>query len=224
MVGFPRNFRYLLCAVSAKLTAMTRRVNAPSCDAVRNGGRRLNNWCEASECDHFVQFYRTEDYLIECLAGFLADGMRTGANLLVIATPEHRAALDTRLREKGLIHGPFSTAEHYVALDARETLNRFMKEGRPDRALFMASVGQLVRDTLSLGRPVRAFGEMVAILWSEGARDAAIELEQLWNELGREQRFTLFCAYPASSSDKAADRPGLEDICASHSAVISLTA
>jgi hypothetical protein len=42
---------------------------------------------------------------------------------------------------------------------------------------------------------VRAYGEMVDILWQAGNRDAAIRLEEYWNELAKLQTFSLFCAY-----------------------------
>ena len=37
---------------------------------------------------------------------------------------------------------------------------------------------------------------MVAVLWKEGNFVAALQLEELWNELQRRTPFSLFCAYP----------------------------
>src|ERR1043166_5358939 len=41
-----------------------------------------------------------------------------------------------------------------------------------------------------------AFGEMVALLWAEGKRDATIRLEEFWNELAEKYTFDLLCGYP----------------------------
>jgi CheY-like chemotaxis protein len=66
----------------------------------------------------------------------------------------------------------------------------------------------------------RAFGEMVALLWAEGNRDAAIRLEELWNELAHEHTFALFCAYPLK--EFAADPSGepFGQVCTCHSRVL----
>jgi hypothetical protein len=196
----------------------------PTCTSVPKVVNRVRDWGEVAAHEHFVQFYRTDDYLIECLAGFIADGMRKGESGIVIATPEHRHALECRLKEKGLIHEAWSPTEHYIVCDAGEMLSRFMRDGRPDRELFFATVGRLVQDMNLHGRPVRAFGEMVAMLWIEGNKAAAIEVEQLWNELGETEAFTLFCAYPVSCTKKNGDELDLEHICRAHSSVVSIAA
>jgi hypothetical protein len=60
---------------------------------------------------------------------------------------------------------------------------------------------------------------MVALLWATGNREAALKLEELWNDSRQMQGFTLLGAYPmAVVVDGAADL--LEQICGVHSAVI----
>ncbi|SRR5258708_3275274 len=89
---------------------------------------------------------------------------------------------------------------------------------------FELVVGGLVQQMAKGGRRVRAFGEMVALSWMDGSRPAAIELEQLWNDLSLKHAFTLFCAYPLANICPKDDGPSLRHICAMHSGVISLTA
>src|SRR5260370_7679084 len=67
---------------------------------------------------------------------------------------------------------------------------------------------------------VAAFGEMVSLLWAEGKPDAAIRLEQLWNELGRTHSFHLHCAYPLDFFPQEPDRQAVRQICAEHSQVM----
>ena len=65
------------------------------------------------------------------------------------------------------------------------------------------------------------FGEMVALLCAEGRMKAAIELEQLWNELIQTHSFHLRCAYPMTEELKG----GLyAAICEEHSAVLAAEA
>lgn len=186
-------------------------------------GRTIKNWQSAGTNDHFVQFYRTDDYLIECLSAYVAQGIWAREKTLIIATPAHRDALEARLRGKNVDVAGNAASGHYVVLDAREVLAKFMRRGRPDRAAFREVVGQLVRTAVADGSSVRAFGEMVALLWAEDNREAAIELEHLWNALAREYSFALFCAYPADCAAPKEGRPGLEHICQSHTCVIPFT-
>lgn len=70
------------------------------------------------------------------------------------------------------------------------------------------------------GNPnLRIYGEMVALLWDEGRRDAALELENLWNHLASRHRFTLLCAYPLASIQWGPDTAPFRGICSSHSSV-----
>jgi hypothetical protein len=201
----------------------------PSCSPFPNAQKTkstktIRDWRGATASDHFVQFYRTDDYLIECLAGYVAEGIWNRDIAFVIATPEHRIALEERLRVKSVDVLSTTVERQYFALDARELLSKFMVRGRPDRRAFMQVMGGLIRKATTGERRVRAFGEMVALLWMDGNRTAAIELEQLWNNLGRQHAFALFCAYPAACFDSRGDGPSLEHVCEHHSCVISLTA
>jgi two-component system CheB/CheR fusion protein len=58
---------------------------------------------------------------------------------------------------------------------------------------------------------------MVALLWAEGNRDAAIRLEELWNDLARTETFALLCAYPISHFDDAGYAKPFAEINAAHS-------
>ena len=61
---------------------------------------------------------------------------------------------------------------------------------------------------------------MVAILWDEGNRNGAIELEGLWNDLAKEHDFTLFCAYRQNQFATAEDRAAFSSVCHTHFSVI----
>jgi hypothetical protein len=195
----------------------------PECQSAPPSARNVKGWEATGARDHFVQFYRTDDYLIECLAGYVAKAMWAGERALVIATPEHRVALEARLRVKNVDVASNTVSGKFVALDAQEMLSRFIVGGKPDPEAFRKVVGEAVRLLTEDGTQLRAFGEMVAILWAADNREGAIELEKLWNELARDYAFTLFCAYPADCVSSKDGRPGMEHICSSHSCVIPFT-
>ena len=74
-----------------------------------------------------------------------------------------------------------------------------------------------MRRAAATGRPVRAYGEMVALLWEHGDVLAAIELEELWNDLGRELDFSLLCAYRSASVQGDEHAQALEQVRLLHS-------
>jgi len=171
---------------------------------------------------HFVQFYTDDAALLDEVADYMDGALRRGDAAVVIATREHLAEIDRRLH--GARHAvgaeQWFTGE-YIALDAGETLARFMREEWPDDALFDEVVGGVIRAARQGGaRSVRAFGEMVAILCQRGNHAAAIRLEELWNELSGRQDFSLYCAYPLALFTKPEDSLAFQHVCARHSHVL----
>jgi hypothetical protein len=186
--------------------------------------RTVKDWQATQSRDHFVQFYRTDDYLIECVAAYVARGIWTGESALVVATASHRVALEERLRIKNVDVASNVVSGHFLALDAQEMLSKFMIGGRPNPVAFRAAVGDVLDQLAKTERPLRAFGEMVALLWTDDNREGAIALEQLWNDLARDYAFSLFCAYPSECMGAKEGRPTMEHVCHTHSCVIPFTA
>ena len=165
---------------------------------------------------HVVQFYESDADLISRAGVYLSDAARTGAIAIVIATRQHREAFEAHLRDAGV-----DVAEGtLVLLDAAATLDRFMRDGGVDRDEFFDVVGGVVHAAAATGRPVRAYGEMVALLWDAGDVMAAIELETFWNELATEVDFSLYCAYRSESVSGHEHAAALEQVCCLHSEVV----
>ena len=177
-------------------------------------------WDAMGESDHFVQFYETDEFILDSLGGFVGAGLGAGDACLVVATEAHRGGLDERLRARGLDVDHARARGQYVALDAAETLSRFMAGGSPDPDRFVETVGGIVARAAEGGRRVRIYGEMVALLWAEGNRDGALRLEELWNRLQQARPFTLFCAYPMDGFGGDALAEPMRGVCAGHSRVI----
>jgi PAS domain S-box-containing protein len=173
---------------------------------------------------HDVQFYEEDDALIDRLSEFVGSALGGGHPCLVVLTPSHRRALSRALTQRGMDAERMVDEGRFILLDAADTLKLFMVDGQPDRELFSAVIGGLVSQAVSAivssrGR-LAVFGEMVALLCADGKVDAAIRLEEMWNELGRKYTFSLLCAYPMRGFSRPEDEAAFRHICAEHSHVI----
>jgi hypothetical protein len=168
---------------------------------------------------HGVKFYGTDDSLFTTVAGFLAEGLIARQPAIIIATTAHREAIVEHLCGRLIDCAAAVRRGDLLMLDADDTLGLFMVNGMPDRELFEQSVGAIVQQTLT-GRPgiMRAYGEMVDVLWKQGQSDAAIALEMLWNSLAHKHKFALLCGYAMGSFYKQSKQ--FEAVCTQHSHVI----
>lgn len=176
--------------------------------------RTATSLTELYEREHFVQYYDGEGSLIDSLTSFIGAGLGNDDACIVIATPEHRNELDDELDARGI------DASRMISLDAAEVLDKFMVKRLPSRELFRKTIGSVL-DKCQNERPIRAFGEMVALLWAQDNEAGAVLLEQLWNELGRDYAFTLFCAYPMSQLSKRGHQEAISRINRLHSCSIT---
>jgi hypothetical protein len=176
----------------------------------------------ATESGHFhaVKFYENRESLCRIVAEFLGEGLITQQPALIIATPEHRAAILAELRARHFDVDAMQAAGDLLLMDAAETLATFMVDGMPDADLFFASTtGSIER--VRRGRDsciTRAYGEMVDVLWKAGHDVAAIRLEMLWNKLAMSHDFALLCGYAMGNFYKDAS---LAEIHHHHSHVVT---
>jgi PAS domain S-box-containing protein len=190
-----------------------------------NGGMAPGAYLEKVQAHaHGVQFYGDDAYLLDGLTRFIGGALGAGDSSIIIATKAHRDGLAKRLVACGIDTAVATRQGRFVALDAAETLAKFMVDGWPDSERFHQVVGSIVAQCQLSGRTnqskLAAFGEMVALLWAEGKPEAAIRLEQLWNELARVHSFHLHCAYPISYFHDERHAELIEKVCAEHSHVI----
>lgn len=171
--------------------------------------------------EHVVQFYDCESELAQAVGAYLAQAVWAGDVSIVIATPDHRSAFEGQLAAAGVRLDRVARDETILWLDAAETLAHLrVEEGGIDPEAFRSVVGEIVRGACQRGREVRAYGEMVALLWDAGDVLGAIELEKLWNELARELQFSLWCAYHGHSLAVHEHADELHEVCHLHTSVI----
>ena len=173
---------------------------------------------------HTVQFYGDETELFKTIGLFLSEGLVAGLPAIVIATPDHNVAIQDALSAHLIDVARARHLGDLVILDAEDTLGTFMHNGIPDTILFQRHVGALMEQTVR-GRgqtPLRAYGEMVDVLWKEGKSHAAIRLEMLWNRLAQRHGFALLCGYSMGNFYK--ETKGFEDICREHTHIVAARA
>ena len=176
-------------------------------------------WGEIAPCEHLAQFYEHEDVLLNTLAGFVGGGLKHGEGVIVLATEEHLKALDQRLQATGVNLEQAKSQDQYITLPAENALAKFIVNQWPDDQLFFDFVAELVARAQNGGRRVRAFGELVALLWARGHVAATVRLEFLWHQLCHQKSFSLFCAYPKAGFTKDPLK-SLDVIRATHSRII----
>lgn len=177
-------------------------------------------WGEIAPCEHVVQIYENDEGFLDLLSGFVSGGVNAGECAVVIATAGHLAALNERLTALGHPVSDLISKTQYIPLDAEETLSKFMVNDWPDENLFNQVINEVIRRAKGNNRKVRAFGEMVAILWAKGHIGATVRLEHLWNRFCENEAFCLFCAYPRSGFTQDASESVMH-ICSAHTKMIT---
>ena len=170
---------------------------------------------------HAVHVYEDVAELAGPVAAYLAAGFERGQPAVVVVTPAHWDVFADALAQLGWEPADVERRGLLALTDAEETLAAFMDNDGPSASRFEHVVGGLI-DRVSArhpGRLVRAFGEMVDVLCRRGRADAAITLEDLWNDLARARSFSLLCGYRLDLFDHRAQVATLPAICRVHSHV-----
>jgi hypothetical protein len=174
------------------------------------------------ERDHTVQLYSDLGFLTNAVGYYAGSGLTRGDAVIFVATPEHRQAFSQRLTANGFDVERLQARGQLTILDAADTLSGFMVNGMPDAKRFIPLVGGVIEAARAGGRypKVRAYGEMVNLLWQKGELPAALRLEELWNELATTHAFSLHCAYAMDTFDREMHCEALHGVHHAHSHLI----
>ena len=98
-----------------------------------------------------------------------------------------------------------------------------MVNDMPDRGWFLKVVDDSIvaarKGAIGEHSRVAACGECAPILWAQGKADAAIRLEELWNEIAMTYNVDILCGYPLEGLRHEEDSYTFRRICEEHSAV-----
>ena len=179
---------------------------------------------EVGRC-HEAQFYSDEPSFLDGFTRFISAALKVGNAAVFVGTTSHRHILYEKLHTESADIRAAIRVGKYVALDAREVLSNFMVNDMPEPNRFSKLANDLIvrASTWKNGEHLRVAicGECPSILWAEGKADAAIRLEELWNEIASTYDIDILCGYSMESLRYDEDSYTFRRLCEEHSAVHS---
>jgi DNA-binding NarL/FixJ family response regulator len=177
---------------------------------------------------HEVLFYSDDTVLLDRVAHFIAAGLMASSAAVVLATSSHQASLLQKLKARGVDTDGALRQGTYISLDSADVLSKIMVNDLPDPARFFGVLGGFIEagaKAAKSGKPGQsrlvAFGEAVNLLLAQGKPDAAIRLEQIWNDACTTFGLDILCGYDTGNFRGDEDEHVFHNICAEHSAVYS---
>jgi anti-sigma regulatory factor (Ser/Thr protein kinase) len=168
---------------------------------------------------HDVRFYERDSEIVDAVEQHALECLRNDIPVLVVATPEHRAALEADLTAEGVDLPEAQKRGRYLAVDAADVLLGLMVGNHLDPDLFDVRIGALLDSVHRRESQTWVYGEMVALLCADGNIAGAMEVEAMWNDLAATRNFSLLCGYPTSMLDSAALEQ-VAGVCESHTHVV----
>ena len=172
---------------------------------------------------HEAGFYADESSLMDDYARFVESALDSGSGLVMVFTRSRRDRLHQRLHSSGIDLDRTIAEGRSLWTDVPAALSSFMVDGRIDEARFWKAASSLIMQAASgstLHQPrVSACGECAHTLLQDGLADAAIQLEQLWDQVARTFNVDIFCPYSCHGLRCDDESTVFRDLRAAHSAV-----
>jgi DNA-binding NarL/FixJ family response regulator len=176
--------------------------------------------------NHEAEFYSDDAAFVVGFTRFIEAALDAGNVVIAVVTESHRTSLLQKLHEHGVDIVAAVEQGRYVSLDVADALSTFMVNDLLDPARFLKVAGDLMAAALKASkgdRPrVALCGECAPVLWRQGKTDAAMELEDLCDEIARTCDADVFCGYVLNTFQHEQESQIYKRICAKHSAVSSL--
>jgi len=166
---------------------------------------------------HEVEFYSDDEAFVVGFTDFIEAALEAGNAVIVVLTQSHWKSLLQRLQAHGVDIAAAIEQGRCLFLDVADTLSTFMVNDLPDTVRFSRVVGDLIaaaaRSTAGEQSRVTICGECASILWTQGNADAAIQVEQLCNQLTKRYEMNILCGFSLSSFYREEDKQVFEKIC-----------
>lgn len=169
---------------------------------------------------HAVQFYESDAFFMRVACDYVLAGLQAAETAIVVLTAEHRDTLARELSARGVALETVRRRGELIELDAHESLRAVMVDGMPTEERLFEAVVPVLERAERRGSAIRAFGEMVGLLWSEGRGGAALALEHLWNKLRKTHPMASLCGYSMRGFSNVSDRGFVSSLCTIHDAVV----
>jgi DNA-binding NarL/FixJ family response regulator len=170
---------------------------------------------------HEVILYSEDRDFSETVTRFIGTALKAGDAAIVVATEAHIDKLLPSLQAYGVNMDTIIEQGRYLTVDAAKAISEFVIDDEVDSARFMNAFGDLISMAARAAdggrRHVSCFGEGTQLLRAQGKLNAAIQDEQLCNQLIEIYDVDIMCAYPL----RGLEDPMFQQICAVHTAVHS---
>jgi hypothetical protein len=147
--------------------------------------------------EHLAAFFKTEDFLASRVAWFVAEGLASGDQIIVLATHAHRRTIRARLADNGIALDRAEAEGRVLWLDAAEVLSALTVEGVVDVEAFRATLQRFIDPRIRQ----RLYGELVSLLRERGDVKAAIAIESLGHQVAHTLNIPVLCGDRAQGTD-----------------------
>ena len=169
---------------------------------------------------HEIAFYPDENALVEDYARVAQAALEAGNTFVLLTGSVRREQLPRRLRERGVDVDHAVAEGQYCIVDVPHLLARFMVDGWPDEKRFWKAATSLVAELQArgTGKPSRVIvcGECAPTLLNQGHADAALRVEQLWEEFSNAHHIDTVCGYLTGDRTHDQEPPTFRRIRALH--------
>lgn len=201
------------------------RTDALSSNAVQTSSHPTPLAKEEIAHRHEAQFYSDDVLFLDGFTRFIGAALEAGSAVIVLATESHRESLLPRLQMSGVDTAAAVEQGRYISLDVYDTLSAFMINDMPDPVQFWQVAADLITRAAKTAKGkhprVAACGECAPVLWLQGNAEAAIRLERLWDQVGKQYDVPILCSYPRGSFQGGLGSQIFAKICTEHSIVLS---
>ena len=171
--------------------------------AERFGGRveKRTDRAPSNSRRHEAVYYSTDELMLDDWASTADDALNAGATFIVLAFDEHRSRLQAMLEARGVNVAHAIRDGRYISLSVPEIVSQWTVDGLLDETRFWTGATSIMlaatRASTAEQLQVVACGECAPSLCAQGDAEAAIRLEQLWDEVARTYHLDVFCGYAA---------------------------
>jgi len=199
----------------------------PVLDTIIRGGRFVSGGLERiaqgdslASHRHGLVFCSSDAVLVAAFSRFIAGALVRGNAVIVLVTDAHQRSLQRTLQASQVDLALAIRQKRYVSVSIIELLAKVMVDGCPDPTRFVNAAEELLTEVARRAgqhAEIAACGECSPTVWANGHVEAAIQLEQLWDDIAKSREMDILCAYPLAARDESV--PAVRRLCAEHTAV-----
>lgn len=160
-----------------------------------------------------IQVCQNKTAQIKLLAQYIGDGLSKNEAVIIIARPSLRKSVWSKLQALGFDMDFYKAQGQIKLYDAELLLSNILIDDVIDEHYFHTCIGKPIEAAQAAYGKVRAFGDMVDILWHRGLHDTALQLEKIRNELCQQHQLTVLCTYLRDSIESQSYRSTVEWMC-----------